>query len=44
MNKEIFEKECPQVSIILIDKTDGFSPTKRETQRIQTLKTIATYV
>ena len=31
------------VSVILIDKTDGSNPTKRETYCVQTLKTIAPY-
>ena len=31
------------VSIILIDKTDGSNPTKRETNWMRTLKTIAPY-
>ena len=31
------------VSITLIDKTDGFNPTKRETFWMHTLKTLAPY-
>ena len=31
------------VSVILIDKTDGSNPTERETYWMRTLKTIAPY-
>ena len=31
------------VSVISIDKTDGFNPSKRETYWMRTLKTIALY-
>ena len=31
------------ISVILIDKTDGSNPTKRETYLMWTLKTIAPY-
>ena len=34
---------CEDVSVILIDKTDGSNPTKRETYWIQDLETIAPY-
>ena len=47
LNKH-FENEChsgfrDDISIILIDKTDGSNPTKRETDLMRTLKTIAFY-
>ena len=43
-----FEIEChsgfrDDISVILIDKTDGSNPTKRETYWMCTLKTIALY-
>ena len=34
---------CEDVSVILIDKTDGSNPTKRETHWMRTLKTIVPY-
>ena len=43
-----FESEChsdfrDNVSVILIDRTDGSNPTKRETCWMRTLRTIAPY-